>query len=311
MPQTAGGPIRTADYRGWPSLRLESDELLVTLVPNLGGKIASLRARRSGREFLVQPVANPLAPPRPGVKFVDSDPFGLDDMFPTVAECRTETDGGRALLLPDHGEVWSRAWSCELAGDTVTLSIDCRSVPCRLTKRCLLAAPNLLRLEYQAENLSTETFDALWAAHPLLDCTEAVELDLPPGEVISVCAGSGLYGNHGTRSAWKPLVLPPARPGQPTQAHKFYAARADQVRHAGLRFPATQEQLVLRLESSAPTYFGLWHEELADGTRILAPEPCTGGFDRPDFARQHGQSCHFGPHEKKQWTLELEVGPLA
>jgi hypothetical protein len=156
-------------------------------------------------------------------------------------------------------------------------------------------------------NLSNAGHDALWAAHPLFACSDAVDLDLPPGDVISTLA-STRYGPAGTRSRWQPLRLPPAQPGQPAVAHKFYAAAPDQVREVSLHFPNDGERLTLRFRSDEPAYFGLWQEERTDGTRVLAPESCTGGFDRPDLARQHGQPSRFAPWQEKRWRLELELG---
>lgn len=310
MQLAAGRRTKRSTYRGWPAVALETDECVVTIVSALGGKIASLIDRRTGREFLVQPKAARFAEPAPGAKFVDSDPFGFDDMFPTVLEGNAATDQGRALFLPDHGEVWSRRWQeAEFSGDALTLTIDCHSVPCRFTKRCTMPDARTLRIDYVVTNLSNETFDALWAAHPLIACADAVSIDLPPGEVISVHNGSEHYGDHGMRSRWKPRSLPAAKPGQAPRAHKFYAAQPDQARTVALRFPRTHERIGLRVESAAPIYFGLWHEERQDGTRVLAPEHCTGGFDRPDLSKHYGQPCHFGPREEKRWSLQVDIHP--
>ena len=76
-----------------------------------------------------------------------------------------------------------------------------------------------------------------------------------------------------------------------------------------LRFPRSHERIAFRVESAEPIYFGLWHEERADGTRILAPEHCTGGFDRPDLARHYGQPCRFAAHETKRRRLEIDLHP--
>ena len=312
MQVSAEGRTTRGNYRGWSAVLLETDECVVTIVPALGGKIASLLDRRTGREFFVQPTAQTCPEPEAGVLFVDSDPFGFDDMFPTVLAGSGETDAGRALSLPDHGEVWSKRWrEVETLDDAVTIAVDCQTVPCRLTKRCSMADARTLRVDYLAQNRSDESFGALWAAHPLIACQDPVSIDLPPGEVISVHNGSEHYGDHGMRSRWKPRSLPAAKRGQSPRAHKFYAAQPNQARTVSLHFPRTHERIQLRMESSAPIYFGLWHEERQDGTRILTPEHCTGGFDRPDLARHYGQPCHFGPHEEKRWRLEIAIHPQA
>jgi hypothetical protein len=311
MQITAVGRILPGRYRGWPAWILETGECQVILVPSLGGKIASLTARRSGREFLAQPAADPVMPAGATPRFVDSDPFGFDDMFPTILAGNTTNDAGELLAFADHGEAWSREWRAQQEENAVVLTLDCHSVPFRISKRCSMADARTLYLDYTVTNLSNVGHDVLWAAHPLIACSDAIRVELPPGEVVSVCDGSALYGDRGMRSRWQPLVLPAALTGQPEAAHKFYCALQDQVRETVIHFTGSGERLALRFVSHEPAYFGLWHEERPDGARIIAPEPCTGGFDRPDLARHHGQPSHFGPRQEKSWRIEIEIAGAA
>jgi galactose mutarotase-like enzyme len=306
----AAGEIVAGSFRGWPAHILQSEECAVTIVPELGGKIASIVHHRTGREFLAQPVADPVAPLEVDGRFVENDPFGFDDMFPTILAGPMTLDNGQTITLPDHGEVWSRAWKHERSNDAVRLTLDGSVLPYRLSKSCALSAPRTLGIDYTLTNLAAFGYDAIWAAHPLIDCADAVEIELPPGEVVSVCDGSQHYGNRGDRSRWQALALGRTAAGQRAQGHKFYVAKPNQVRESAVRFPLSRERIAIRFQSREPSYFGLWHEERPDGARIIAPEPCTGGFDRPDLARRGGQTCHLAARETKRWRLELEISSL-
>ena len=175
------GEIITGRFRGWPAHILQSDECAITIVPALGGKIASIVHQRTGREFLAQPEADPVVRPAVGGRFVQSDPFGFDDMFPTILAGQMMLGEQQAIVLPDHGEVWSREWQHERVDEAVLLSIEGLSLPYRLAKRCSLAGARTLRIDYTLTNLSPFGYDVIWAAHPLIDCSDAVEFDLPPG----------------------------------------------------------------------------------------------------------------------------------
>ena len=186
----AAGEIVAGTFRGWPAHILQSEECAVTIVPALGGKIASIVHHRTGREFLAQPAADPVSPPEVDGRFVESDPFGFDDMFPTILAGPMTLDNGQTVRLPDHGEVWSRAWKHERSNDAVRLTVDGCALPYRLSKSRALADPRTLGIDYTLTTLASCGFQAIWAAHPLRDCAAAVEIELPQGEVVSVCDGS-------------------------------------------------------------------------------------------------------------------------
>ena len=79
---------------------LESANIRVEVVPELGGKFISLRSKRTSTEWLLPPL-RPYATAKTGGGFEEWDGGGFDECLPTVAP--TET-------APDHGEVWRHVW---------------------------------------------------------------------------------------------------------------------------------------------------------------------------------------------------------
>ncbi|MGA7859175.1 MAG: hypothetical protein WCA11_14670 [Terracidiphilus sp.] len=78
----------------------------MTLLPHLGGKIASIRV--NGRELLQEPLA-PLGPRTRTMSFDSGDASGWDECLPSVAGCTLEKAAGLAEI-PDHGDLWRVAW---------------------------------------------------------------------------------------------------------------------------------------------------------------------------------------------------------
>ena len=98
----------------------------VTLMPALGGKIASLRV---GADELLQTPLKPLAPRTRTMAFSDSDASGWDECLPSVAACTMPTEAGTAVI-PDHGDLWRVPWKVLAATeDSATLRVTC--FPCR------------------------------------------------------------------------------------------------------------------------------------------------------------------------------------
>jgi hypothetical protein len=74
----------------------------ISVVPELGAKIVSLKNLRTGREWLWHPPDGlKLFRNQSGDDFSKSPLAGLDDCFPTIESCFW-----RGRQLPCHGEIW-------------------------------------------------------------------------------------------------------------------------------------------------------------------------------------------------------------
>ncbi|HEY4748025.1 MAG TPA: hypothetical protein VIH38_10675, partial [Steroidobacteraceae bacterium] len=155
----------TVTYRGDPAIVLRSDDIEVVVLPKRGAKIASLRHRPSGREWLLQPQDRLADPPRYGSGFTQTEMFGWDEMLPTID--RTAYPGGehRATPLPDHGEVWAVPWETRLVGEALICSTSGRALPYQVARTMRVEGPRLT-LEYQLSAAGSGPLWLLWAAHP-------------------------------------------------------------------------------------------------------------------------------------------------
>ena len=61
--------MELAEYAGFEAIVVSSARLRLTVVPDCGGKIVSLRSAGSGREWLWRDPARPLRRPVPGGEF--------------------------------------------------------------------------------------------------------------------------------------------------------------------------------------------------------------------------------------------------
>ncbi|CAN5462601.1 hypothetical protein BH10ACI4_BH10ACI4_21650 [soil metagenome] len=159
------------------SYTLQSEELVVEVLPNEGGRIASLKSRSSGLEFLTQSHRSG-AYPLPGLEtpFTAGPCAGIEECLPTVGACGSETEGGPA---PDHGDFWQLAWHVvDLAKEYLTMEVHGFSRPL-LFRKTLTLRGNELCVAYKIRNLGDSPLSFLYACHPLFAVQPGDRVILP------------------------------------------------------------------------------------------------------------------------------------
>lgn len=151
----------------------------VSLVPELGGRIVSIKDRVSKREWLDgwSPAhKRRLWFPEDPTDFESGPGAGIDECLPTVLPCAVN---GRNL--PDHGELWnSRPGFDEELAETGILSCDWRltTLPLAFTRRVSLRNDSIL-FDYRIENRSAYPAPFLWAWHALFSWKPGDRIHFP------------------------------------------------------------------------------------------------------------------------------------
>jgi hypothetical protein len=149
----------------------------ISVVPELGAKIISLKNLRTGREWLWRPTDElKLFCNRAGDEFFQSPLTGIDECLPTIAPCEWQ---GREL--PDHGEVWGAPWQVNSAAwenGVLQASVHLKTLPLEF-ERTMELQENEIQISYQLANRGVAEEKFLWAFHPLLKLQPGDELELP------------------------------------------------------------------------------------------------------------------------------------
>jgi galactose mutarotase-like enzyme len=151
----------------------------LTILPRLGGKIASIRVKE--RELLQAPLA-PYGPRTRTMSFDAGDASGWDECLPSVAACTVETAQGPAAV-PDHGDLWRVAWQ-EIAksANSATFRGECFSLPLTLVRTITLTPTDKgyrIHADYKVTNTSARETPWAWSAHPGYAAEEGDILSLP------------------------------------------------------------------------------------------------------------------------------------
>lgn len=311
------------------ALVLENETLRTVVVPTMGAKVVSLLDKRTGVEWLAGPGERHFRPASYGATFDQQDMSGWDEMFPTITACPYPAPGAYAgVPLPDHGEVWAVPWTqAGGSGEELTLAVEGRALPYRLTRRLSLPGPATLRFDFHLVNLGAEPLSYIWAAHPQFACGTAAQVVLPSEvkQVYNVLTEEWGWGAFNATLPWPTAPGPePATAsdaagaalqmdaiGPPTlkRARKFYVLPDQAVGAATLVRRPAGDWLRMEWDAAQVPYLGLWVDEGAlNAASVAAPEPATGFYDSLALAWQNQRVTVVQPGAQVTWWLTVQLG---
>ena len=296
----------------------------LTILPRLGGKIASIRVKE--RELLQAPLA-PYGPRTRTMSFDAGDASGWDECLPSVAACTVETAQGPAAV-PDHGDLWRVAWQ-EIAksANSATFRGECFSLPLTLVRTITLTPTDKgyrIHADYKVTNTSARETPWAWSAHPGYAAEEGDILSLPDSIKalrIEWTRNDRLDKSNGT-AAWPIAKLTTGGETDlrvSTKAHSgvgdklFVGPLAAKENWVALERPKAGVRLRVSFDAAATPYLGLWicQDGYPEGDGIkqhcVAMEPTTAPVD--SLAITGPWSRTLAPGESYFWpmTLDLEL----
>ncbi len=299
---------------------IQACECSLSLLPGLGGKIASLRI---GQVELLQAPLLPYAPRTPSMSFDQSDASGWDECLPSVGQCSLETPAGTASV-PDHGDLWRVPWKVlERAADSVTLRARCFSLPLQLTRSLIMSTlPGSgfkLQLLYSLTNLGAFDIPWAWSAHPLFAVAPNDRILLPDSVHTLHLEGSASnrLGLHNDIIPWplatvagSPQDLSHVLPDSTGIGDKL-AAGPMQDGWAVLERPSVGLRLTVRFNPRLTPYLGLWicyggwPDRPGPKQVAVALEPATSPVD--SLAETGPWSRTLEPGDTFTWPIDLEI----
>ena len=294
----------------------------VTILPRLGGKIASIRV--GDRELLQAPLA-PCGPRTRTMSFDAGDASGWDECLPSVAGCTVETAAGQASV-PDHGDLWRVEWQQVAANATsATFRGKCFSLPLALERTLTLietAKGWQLNLDYTVANTGDYPAPWSWAAHPLFVAGAGDRIVLPDSicELLLEGSGGSRLGQNGDKVSWPVATL--AHGGQTDLSlaqspvsgigDKLFAGPlAASQNWCALERPQAGVRIKVSFDPVATPYLGLWicyggwPDRPGPKQVCVALEPATAPVD--SLAKTGPWSRALSPGETFSWRMIVDL----
>lgn len=322
-------------HEGCRAVRLENDHLVVTLLPDIAGKIVEITDRHTGRNWLWSNAALPHRIAHGVGRFETClDSGGWDEILLSVAPCTVTLPDGTSVDAPDHGDLVGRPW--QIAGGGVDGS---GNAYCELEasgqatayawRRKLVLEHNRpqLRFEYQVENTGVTGWPFFWCAHPLLATEHGMRILLPAGQAYRLDSSHNALAAPAI-SDDRPQRWPlwPAGAGRlvdlancvdPPLLDSGFAAkvfvRSTEPAQVVVESADRRERLLLQYDADAIPWLGLWINNrgwAGSGGRPylnLGLEPATASSDSLAQALARDEVPILQPGESRQWWLDLTV----
>ncbi len=309
---------------GFDGIHVHTGVIELNLIPELGGKVSSLRDSRSGREWLWRHPRFPYKLVPHGSSYTaQSDTGGWDECFPSVAECKYPSAPWQGAAIQDHGELWSHAAEFEMDEQAQSVTLRTRSqgiaLPYTFTRSIILTAnSSVIRTNYEVSNNADQPINYVWCIHPLLAIEPGMELRLPTSARFNV---GGSYPEN-LISPEKKLQYPftasglnfPALPE--TSAGRALKIWSDPL-PAGEGWAALHAddgELQMRWDVNLLPQVAVWMNFGALGMDGGSPyfnmglEPCIGAQDSlADAVNKYNLFATVPPRESKTWWLEIEL----
>jgi hypothetical protein len=272
---------------------LHNQKVEVASVPELGGKIISLKNLQTGREWMWHPPGGlKLFRNRLGDDFSKSPLAGLDECLPTIAPCVWK---GRTL--PDHGELWNTSWRVDDAAwrnGTLSASVSLEISPFDF-QRTIQLDDNEVCLGYRLSNRSAAEEHFLWAMHPLLA--------LRPGDRLVLPASTRARLNNEAWSENLDLAIPEG------SFSKLFACPVSEGSTA-IHNRATGEQIDLKWCPDENNALGLWLTRGGwHGYHHFAMEPANADADTLTAAATRNRCRVVAPGGSAAWQVSFRIAP--
>jgi hypothetical protein len=301
--------ITDALYKDVSAVRVETEKLTALFLPELGGKLTSLKCTSSEREFLEQDKGKTYKKLSYAGDYTAAECSAFDDMFPTIDRCYYDRFPWQGVELPDHGEVCGLEWKYRVENGVLGLWTYSPRFGYRFEKT-VSEENGGIRIDYKVTNNTQFEFDCLYAAHCMIAAEEEGRILLPGVEdgekgmlVFSSAPQRGSYGSPVVwRSAGPGMGISPGGKQKP-ETYKFFFDRSVTRGECAYRY---SDGTIIRMTYSAGKlpWLCLWLNWGGfHGMFSAAFEICSGTFDRPDIARLHGQNGVLPPYGEFGWSI--------
>lgn len=314
---------------GKENVVIEQGACSLTLLPHLGGKIASLRVH--GIELLQAPLV-PYAPRTRTMPFDAGDASGWDECLPSVAACTVATSAG-PVQIPDHGDLWRVAWELSRnqeaeQPDSIILRGQCFSLPLELERTLALNATEKgwkIQLSYRLANTGDRKIPWAWSAHPSFAAQAGDRIILPDSiKTLRLEGGTGnRLGVAGDKISWPVAQLPDGgqadlrlvQPAESGFGDKLFAGPlAAGENWCILERPSAKVRIRVTFDPFATPYLGLWicaggwPERPGAKQSCVALEPATAPVD--SLAQTGPWSRKLAPGQSDYWPMTVEIESL-
>ena len=307
--------IFETNFKNVKAVQLENEHIKIVVLPENGGKLASIFLKKKEFELVFQNKQNEYKNTEIYDVFSDFDASGFDDAFPSINVCNVKI-GDKEVVYPDHGEIWSGNFSCNIVEEKIKLFYKSSILPYSY-KKLITILNNQVILQYEIINTGDLDFPCIWAAHFLVNCHENMELIMPENtkDIINVTT-SNYLGEIGETHFYpitedyfgKKYFLDRVYPKSAKKAEKYYIDQEISEGECGIYYPHRDVTYKLSFDKSIMPYIGFWVTEGGfRGDYNCALEPTNGFYDGIDIASREKKIFILKATQTLKFKIKIEI----
>ena len=283
----------------------ESDHLVFSITPALGGKITSVFNKSLNKEFLWTNKNLHLQVNEPGSDYDSNFYGGIDELIPNDMP---ETVG--SISFPDHGELWTTALEYQEESGKISLSAKLLLSGLFYSKTVYASTNHpVINIDYAIRNESSERKDFLWKLHAALRIQEGDRL-VSPARYAEVVDPEYSRFPKGGQFGW-PFVDDQDASIVPVLNNTMDFFYLYDIAEGKMQLSGEGGAHLFSYHYDTKIFPYQWYFASYGGfldhyTAIL--EPCTNMPMSINEARDKGQSCKLEPGESLTTSVQIYAG---
>ncbi len=297
-------------------IALENEKLKLRVIPELGGKIASVLVKEKNFDIAAAPgEGREYRKAEEDGNFCAFDMSGIDDAFPNIDE-ETISYGDRILCYPDHGEIWSREMEVtENRVDKISLRLFSKRFLYEYEKTVILSERGI-RLEYRIHSLNDTSLPCFWTLHGLMPYRDNMEFSYPEGTktFVNVLDDTPLGENGKLFDADDDAMDFSRLPIKSIQGYnkpyymKYYLQDRVKEGKCSVYYPDEDVRVDFNYPEDKLPWLGVWINGggFMDGHNV-AMEMTNGYYDSVGRALENDRICILKPDDVLSFYVELMI----
>lgn len=295
-----------------PRLRLDNGCISVAVLPELGGKIVSLRSAE-GREYLSRS-DRPYRRRVQACEYGATEFDGIDELFPSLAACALKDGPWQGRQVPDHGELVSLPWKV-VDGPGIALEVASPAFPYVFRRTATLEGDTLV-LDYAVTNTSEHAFAFTYTLHPLFAGEVGCRFDIPDALPMTISwSRQSFPGKRGEAKPWG--EIPDGAGGRLRDAvfapgsGRYYKLFSPRLADGRFRLVYADGSAVeMRWPAETLPHYAIWCSEGGVGTlHHIGIEPTTDTVESLVGARAAGVAPEIPAKGSRTWQIRLRIIP--
>ncbi|HBC86650.1 MAG TPA: hypothetical protein DCZ94_06830 [Lentisphaeria bacterium] len=310
-PAQTSSPMKLAEGSETPCIILSNDFLAVKFIPEIGGKIISIKDA-AGTEFLDRG-KKPYSSRTPKMTYSDTEFDGIDEVFPTMTECKMPAGEFKDVKLHPHGDLYRKKWTYSLDNGILSMETSGFELP-YVFKRTAKLEKSALVLDYTVTNNSSQPLPYIYTFHPILAAKTGSRLEMPADMKVKVSYSmKGWLGKGGEIRKLGEIKNEDGTPflekmftSSSGRYWKFFTEKLSKgeaiLAHNG------SSKLVMTWPADMFPYLAVWCSEgNVGGQNHIAPEPSTSIEESLEKAYAAGEARSIPAKGTDKWQIRISI----